>query len=80
MSSKQSQEEILKRNLEFVYGKNKDVAKFDLDKHTVVRSRRDEPVSPPIEKFAGEHAFLAPDYECQVCLGMFTYSFLSLNM
>jgi len=71
----QTKDEIIKRNLEFVYGKNKQEMQYDLDK---VRHVRDRPADPltvidgnnSIVSFDGEYECFLPAYACEVTLDL----------
>ena len=59
-------QDIIQQNLDFVYGRKKDDAIQDPDKHVLVKAqpRLDNPNI--IDKFVNEYAFLAPDFPCTV--------------
>lgn len=72
----QTKDEIIKRNLEFVYGKNKQEMQYDLDK---VRHVRDRPTtadlhiddsSNSIVCFEGEYQCFLPAHPCDVTLDL----------
>ena len=72
----QTKDEIIKRNLEFVYGKNKQEMQYDLDK---VRHVRDRPAavdqhindsSNSILSFEGEYECFLPAHTCDVTLDL----------
>jgi predicted NAD-dependent protein-ADP-ribosyltransferase YbiA (DUF1768 family) len=60
-------EEIIKKNISFIYGRNQEDYQHDLDKRTFVKSvpKIEEKV---INAFEKEHFFLAPSFPCQVFL------------
>lgn len=67
MSLKKDQ--IIKQNLEFVYGRRQEEIKHDLDKRAYIKSApklqytKDE----LINVFEGDNDFLHPSYPCSVC-------------
>lgn len=67
----QTKDEIIKRNLEFVYGKNKQEMQYDLDK---VRHVRDRPTAADIDDsivcFEGEYQCFLPAHPCEVTLDL----------
>ena len=67
----QTKDEIIKRNLEFVYGKNKQEMQYDLDK---VRHVRDRPTAADIDDsivcFEGEYQCFLPAHPCEVILDL----------
>jgi heat shock protein HslJ len=68
------QEETIKKNLAFVYGRAKGQEIIDPDKHSYIRtsssSRETEAfIGETINSFTGEYEYLAPAYPCSVCLG-----------
>lgn len=66
----QTREEIIKRNVEFMYGRKQNDEVNDPDKHTYIRSSiaKQPAINDDIVHFTGEFDFLAPSFPCEVFL------------
>lgn len=67
MNEKRLKQEQTKRNIEFVYGRNREDEKHDPDKRAFVPSRKRLTIDA-VHRFEGELACLDPSFSCEVYL------------
>lgn len=70
-------QEIIAENINFMYGRSKENAAYDLDKRSFVKSNKFIDPFDTISDFKGDHAFLLPSFECPVFLSGDTESYPS---
>jgi len=76
MMEKRLKQEQTKKNIEFVYGRNKEDERHDPDKRSFVPSRKRTTIEA-IHRFEGELECLDPAYRCEVCLPDEIFDFIS---